>query len=359
MAVTLSPADFTRLAGIISVLPEFRTVQGRVDFLTDVFAGSPRSRDLAARLNLDGPPRGVAVRVVDFLQGFGQDEPGRETLAVLINKALAYLGGGPDADCLRSLLAAYPFTTPPTADRPLSRWLGGVPDDLIDEKIIGENTLRFIAVLEIALESAKAVVRIRTPRGLGTGFLAAPGLLVTNNHVVGDHVAAEASEFQFDYQLDRHGVALPPRVRRFAVGGLFHTSAALDYTVLELEEAADGPDPIPLALTPVRVAPGSRVAIIQHPGGGFKKISMQNNFVAYADGRVVQYTTSTEPGSSGSPVFDDDFGVVAVHHSGGLLAEPATGDRHLRNEGTSAAAVLADLRADAPGIAERLTSWTA
>ncbi|ODH02276.1 hypothetical protein A4S05_24955 [Nostoc sp. KVJ20] len=63
------------------------------------------------------------------------------------------------------------------------------------------------------------------------------------------------------------------------------------------------------------------MAIIQHPGGHLKKISIQNNFVAYTDNKVLQYTTSTEPGSSGSPVFDDDFQVVGIHHSGGSVCK--------------------------------------
>jgi V8-like Glu-specific endopeptidase len=102
------------------------------------------------------------------------------------------------------------------------------------------------------------------------------------------------------------------------------------------------------------VARDSRVSIIQHPGGHFKKISLQNNFVEYIDRRTTQYTTSTEPGSSGSPVFDDDFNVVAIHHSGGMLMEPATGRRYLRNAGSSMAAVLEDLKHHAPGIHDRL-----
>jgi V8-like Glu-specific endopeptidase len=97
-----------------------------------------------------------------------------------------------------------------------------------------------------------------------------------------------------------------------------------------------------------------RVAIIQHPGGHLKKISMQNNFVAYADANVVQYTTSTLPGSSGSPVFDDDFQVIAIHHSGGRLLEPGTKQRYLRNAGTSMIAVLNDMKSNAPGIYTRL-----
>ena len=85
-----------------------------------------------------------------------------------------------------------------------------------------------------------------------------------------------------------------------------------------------------------------------------KKISMQNNFVAYADANLVQYTTSTLPGSSGSPVFDDEFTVVAIHHSGGMLVEPETQQRYLRNAGTSMMAVLKDLQSNAPEIYTQL-----
>jgi V8-like Glu-specific endopeptidase len=114
------------------------------------------------------------------------------------------------------------------------------------------------------------------------------------------------------------------------------------------------PDFGALTLQPVQVRKDERVAIIQHPGGHLKQISMQNNFVAYADVRVVQYTTSTLPGSSGSPVFNEDFKVVAIHHSGGMLLEPGTDRYYLRNEGMSMIAVLDDLKANAPAIEGRL-----
>ena len=81
---------------------------------------------------------------------------------------------------------------------------------------------------------------------------------------------------------------------------------------------------------------------------------MQNNFVEYVDDFVVQYTTSTEPGSSGSPVLNDDLDVVAIHHSGGHLTEPGTMRRYFRNEGVRMSIILEDLRHHAPEIYARL-----
>ncbi|WP_196218218.1 trypsin-like peptidase domain-containing protein [Streptomyces blattellae] len=353
MSVRLDARDFERTVRILGGMPDFRTVRSRVDFVTDVFAGTPRRDDVIASLDIDGAPRGVAVRVVDRLQAFGQDEPGRETLGVLVNKMIAYLGGGDDAEYLRELLARYPFTVKPSADRgPSGDWRGRENDDQVAEKIIGENTLRDIALLELALEAARAVVRVVTPRWVGTGFLTTGGLLVTNHHVIGDSGTAEASTYDFDYQLDGQGLERPVQTRRCKPGGLFHTSARLDVTMIELPDIPDGVRAVPLVAE--RVFADQRVNIIQHPGGHYKKISMQNNFVVYADRSVIQYTTSTQPGSSGSPVFNNEFEVVGIHHSGGMLREPNSEKRYLRNAGTTAIAVLEDIRMHSPELAERL-----
>ena len=59
------------------------------------------------------------------------------------------------------------------------------------------------------------------------------------------------------------------------------------------------------------------VNIIQHPGGEFKQISIYHNIVTNTNDRVVQYLTDTLKGSSGSPVFNSDWDVIALHHSGG------------------------------------------
>jgi V8-like Glu-specific endopeptidase len=355
--IQLSADDFDQLAVILAAVPEFRTVQGRLDFLDDVFAGSPRRADVLSLLNLDGAPRGVAVRVIARLTQFGQDEPGRETLGVLINKLLTYIGGGAEADFLRDLFARYPLHAEPAAAREIDDWRGRESPEDVQEKIIGENTLRDVCLLELALEASPAVVHIATATQLGSGFLAGAGLVMTNHHVIHTLQEARDSLFTFNYQLDRAGNPAPVRTVGVAVDGLFYTNPALDFTVVEIDAVPEGV--APLRLGRLRVQRDDRVNIIQHPGGHYKKISMTNNFVAFANARDLQYLTSTLPGSSGSPVFNNDFLVVGIHHSGGNLLEPGTEGkwfrrRYLRNAGSSMAAVLDDLQANAPAIYERL-----
>lgn len=352
MSIQLSQTDYDRLLTLLVTMPEWRAVADRVTVLDDVLAGSPRRQDVLPLLNLDGPPRAAGVRTLTRLTQFGQDEPGRETLGVLINKLLTtYVGGGDEADFLRGLFTRYPLAVTPAAARGLTDWRGTDQPGSVQEKVIGENTLRDVRLLELALAAARAVVRIDTGAQLGTGFVAGQGLVMTNQHVIGTAAAGRGSRFDFNYQLDRDGQPAPVVAVGAVPDGLFYTNNELDFTLLEVEVPAGV---APLQLAARRALRDQRVNIIQHPGGHFKKISMQNNFVAYADGRDIQYLTTTEPGSSGSPVFDDDFVVIGIHHSGGLLLEPGTNRRYLRNAGSSLIAILADVQANAPALYTRL-----
>lgn len=71
----------------------------------------------------------------------------------------------------------------------------------VQEKIIGEDTLRHIYILNQALEAAKGVVHLRVSKGAGTGFMISPDLLMTNNHVIASQEEAEKTEYTFNYQL--------------------------------------------------------------------------------------------------------------------------------------------------------------
>jgi V8-like Glu-specific endopeptidase len=182
---------------------------------------------------------------------------------------------------------------------------------------------------------------------------------MTNSHVIGTEEEASQCVFEFNYQLDRLGKAQPVHTARPLAGGMFHTSPMaahnatpdeLDYTIVQIIDPPKGV--APLLLTPTAVKRESRVAVIQHPGGDYKKISLQNNFVEYCDEHVVQYTTTTEPGSSGSPVLNDNFEVVALHHAGGNLSEPTTKRRYMRNEGIRVSAIMNEMRRKALKVHE-------
>lgn len=58
--------------------------------------------------------------------------------------------------------------------------------------------------------------------------------------------------------------------------------------------------------------------IVQHPKGAPLKLALSTNAVigVNGNGTRVRYRTNTEPGSSGSPVFDQNWNLVALHHSG-------------------------------------------
>ena len=71
---------------------------------------------------------------------------------------------------------------------------------------------------------------------------------------------------------------------------------------------------VPVQPTLIR---GARVNIVQHPRGGPLRFAIRNNFFVRPADRpaFMYYQTDTEPGASGSPVCNDDWQVVALHHA--------------------------------------------
>ena len=165
---------------------------------------------------------------------------------------------------------------------------------------------------------------------------------MTNNHVLPDSNLLSNTIFRFNYEENFQGEAQPTDEYRAKLNGIFHTNQTLDYTLVQLEgKPGQRWGWLPLQTRTIRR--DSRVNIIQHPFGQPKQISLQNNFVQYVGSNVVQYVTSTFNGSSGSPVFNDDWEVVALHHAGGNILEPTTQQRYFRNEGILVESILADL----------------
>ncbi len=336
--IKLTRKDFNNLVTLLSGRDVWRTERARWRLIDDVLTGVPREDRIRGLLDLSGNPRGSAVSVIKRFQEFGQPQAGKELLGILANKLLdGYIFEPEPVAFLEGLFRTYPLDEAVSAQPAIDTWRGTTNPDDITEKIIGENTLRDIFLLELALAAGQAVVRIRNTY-YGTGFLCGDNIIMTNHHVIPDEVTAQGSEFTFFYELDNQQQERMSHTVEAVPDGLFFTDADLDVTLVQIGDVPD--DVQPLTLKQARLKRDERVSIIQHPGGHYKKISMQNNFVAYADANVLQYTTSTEPGSSGSPVFNDNFEVIAIHHSGGMLSEPGNMRRYLRNAGTTMIAAL-------------------
>lgn len=218
------------------------------------------------------------------------------------------------------------------------------------EKVTGtSSTLLPISFLQMGLQKARAVARIliKRPDGTeaGTGFLLPNNLLITNHHVIGDAATAQIAKIQFNYEQSLSGNAIVPVEFTLDPSKGFATSEKNDWTAIRINGDANKEFGA-IELLPVNAAKNEFVNIIQHPGGQFKQIGMYHNLVTYSDKEIIQYLTDTEPGSSGSPVFNSQWQVVALHHSGGMLREPGTTQTLLRNEGININVVIEGLKAN-------------
>ncbi|MEM7350750.1 MAG: serine protease [Acidobacteriota bacterium] len=150
----------------------------------------------------------------------------------------------------------------------------------------------------------------------GSGFLLTPRHVMTNHHVVPNDESASSFEARFGFRIDSQGKPLPGKacpVRRVERRSPVEE---LDYVVLEISPP-DGWSTEPLIPEARTLDVEAPVYIIQHPMGAPQKVVLQDNWITYyaADHRRCQYLASTRLGSSGAPVFDEQWRLVALHHS--------------------------------------------
>lgn len=88
--------------------------------------------------------------------------------------------------------------------------------------------------------------------------------------------------------------------------------------------------------------PGQHLNIIQHPQGRRKEVALQRNNITNVYTNVIRYATDTEPGSSGSPVFNNQWDLLAIHHAAGEW--DSVNNVWKSNEGMRIDKVVADLR---------------
>lgn len=203
------------------------------------------------------------------------------------------------------------------------------PSALAQERILGTNDLVDVIYLLQALNAARSVGRVvlrnRAGReiGYGTGFKVAPGVLLTNHHVLETDTIAATSLVEFDYELDETGS--PRATTRFALdpGSLYIADKKLDFALTAIgSEPIFGQGQLPsygflrMIRDEGKINPGEFVTIIQHPSGLPKQIALRENKLLSIEEMVLWYQSDTAQGSSGAPVFNDSWQMVALHHSG-------------------------------------------
>ena len=197
------------------------------------------------------------------------------------------------------------------------------------EKVFGADRFVSLDWYRRGLARCAAVGRIgvETTRGVGTGFLL-PGkelhpklgdefYLLTNSHVVSPGPEVSMAVRPEDAVVTFE--ALPgAEGKSWKVKKLIFNSpiAEFDATLLQLDGPVPAVDPYPIAPALPDRNGQKRVYVVGYPLGGGLSFSMQDNLLLDWNKRLVHYRTPSEPGSSGSPVFDDQWRLIGLHHAG-------------------------------------------
>lgn len=292
--------------------------QATIDALSFAF-GSYDKLKLLLRTKLDkqladydaaGPLPRVLGNVLDAAQEEGW-------LYALVQGAIAARPANPKLKELAPLLLLTTSGTPPEE-------LQGI--------VLGNNALQDVEGWRAGMTRIEEFVcRFQVnntndnnrPFGIGSGFLVADDVVLTNRHVVDDLLQplAAAPAVQFDFRKATDGTQTEGEVillegdrSSWVIGE--SPENELDYALIKLPKGTGRPTiPTPVAYG---FASGDIYFIMQHPKGAPMKIGA-GTLVGTTDGPPrVNYTTNSEKGSSGSPVFTLGWQPVALHRSGSL-----------------------------------------
>jgi endonuclease G len=190
-------------------------------------------------------------------------------------------------------------------------------------KIVGTEDFLAVGYLAAGVRAARAVGRVVIREGgqvagFGTGSLVSPSLLLTNHHVLPSADVAEGSSVEFSFEDGTDGQPLTPVSVNLDPGRFFLADEDLDFALVAVGATPD--DLADFGFNRVREDEGDAtvgrfVTIVQHPRGEKKQIALRENRIVDVLDSFVHYEADTEPGSSGSPVFDDGWEVVALHHA--------------------------------------------
>lgn len=248
---------------------------------------------------------------------------------------------------LADALAATPSAEAPPPDEPIA-WKSDPTPDGLERQIGAQSTLLDVSFLQRGIEISPSVVKLVVTlndemRYNGTGFRISDDLLLTNHHVLfDDQGPATTVEAWYGYERSFAGATREPQVIACDQGTIVGRKDH-DWAVVKVAS------PLPAQARPIEIAGAptpavaDRVYIIQHPDGRVKQIGMVHNTVVKVDDDRIGYLTDTEGGSSGSPVFDEQWRLVGLHHR--WETDVVGGRRRIYNQGVRIERVVEGLAA--------------
>ncbi|KAB1155309.1 trypsin-like serine protease [Tenacibaculum aiptasiae] len=198
------------------------------------------------------------------------------------------------------------------------------------ERAIGKNDSVYSNFVELILEVKKKVGRIVVKEfneinGYATGFLISDNLLLTNWHVFKTKESVGDSVVQFNYELDTNGNPTSSITFNLSASTFYYSFEDLDYCIVAVEKSdVTGSHDLSgigyIFLDPTLGKLGNEdeesLNIIHHPNGDYKQLSIRENKFKRIMSTSLWYESDTAQGSSGGPVFNDQWQVVALHHMG-------------------------------------------
>ena len=198
------------------------------------------------------------------------------------------------------------------------------------ERYMGDNDLLPINYLEIGFQKSKPIGRLSyfdleaNEPAVATGFLISPDLVMTNRHVFSEINLFRDAQMEFNYQYDIHGKEAQKIIFDLKPEKFFYSNQELDFALIGInpKDVTGKVDVLQLGYLVLnkelgKVGEGDFASIIQHPDGKLKQIALrENKIVDISLPDALIYMSDTSRGSSGSPVFNDQWQIIGLHSAG-------------------------------------------
>jgi endonuclease G len=330
----LTPVQQLQLLDLLLEFPGTQTPEQREALLFSL------PSQITNSLDLPGDRNAAIAKMIGSLEYWGQLSDGRWATEVMLRNSQRLARNTQFEQRLEAIRQVFDLPEAKVELAPVPEQIVSDISYLMPVAFLGAGHLASQAVARVCVQRFfDGVPRMNGNKlslALGTGWLLAPRLLITNHHVVAARFAGEqparADDIVLQAQHSQAWFDYVDTMKPYAVHNVVALEAMdqeLDYAVLRLtENTGSGDRPLSdwgyLRLAPQKfdLRAGVPLNIIQHPSGDVKQIAIRrNDCVGTSDAAEFQYLTDTLRGSSGSPVLSDEWQVVGLHRASRTLPE--------------------------------------